>query len=114
MAGSTPRARKSPSVIRAPASRSTWAMSSAAHAGCSSTSSGLQRLHGRYPATMAALGVAKYSTFLGSGLRAGQVGRQKMPVVRTPKKNRPLYEASRSRYARCISSIGGSVLMLEV
>src|SRR3954453_718673 len=54
--------------------------------------------------------VGKYSTFFGSGLRAPHVGRQKMPVVRTPRKNTPLYAASRARYARCISALGGNLV----
>jgi hypothetical protein len=69
-------------------------------------------LHGRYPATRAARAVGKYSTFFAIGFRAGQVGRQKIPVVRTPKKNRPWYEAYRERDACCISAVGGIVFML--
>ena len=35
-------------------------------------------------------GVAKNSTFSGFGVLAGQPGRQKMPVVRTPTRNTPM------------------------
>src|SRR5262249_16154267 len=64
-------------------------------------------------ATSASRALAKYSTFFGSGFRAGQVGRQKIPVVPTATKNTPLYAASRFRYARSISPIGSCVFMQE-
>ena len=50
--------------------------------------SGRQRLQGRYPAAKASEVVAKYSTFRESGF-AGHEGRQKIPVVRTARKNIP-------------------------
>ena len=56
----------------------------------------------------------KNSTFSGLGLRAGQVGRQKMPVVFTPAKKTPSKVESRSRNAFCMVLTGGSVSMMEV
>src|SRR5262249_17174487 len=56
---------------------------------------------------MASRGVEKYSTFFGSGLRAGHVGRQKIEGVRTPRWNTPLNGAWLPRYARSISGSGG-------
>src|SRR5689334_13670097 len=70
-------------------------------------SSGLQRLQGRYPENVASLGVGKNSTLSGRGLRDGQDGRQKMPVVRTPVTNTPSYEASPAKNARRISRVEG-------
>jgi hypothetical protein len=54
---------------------------------------------------------AANSTFSGFGLRAWQVGRQKMPVVRTQAKNRPSNDWSRSTSARYISATGGMSVM---
>src|SRR5262245_48100632 len=47
---------------------------------------GRQRLHGRKPAARAAAIDSKNETFSRLGSREGQPGRQKTPVVRTPKK----------------------------
>ena len=55
---------------------------------------GWHLLHGRYPANTASFGVAKYSTFCGSGFRAPHEGRQKTPVVLTPRKKTPSYVES--------------------
>jgi hypothetical protein len=41
--------------------------------------------------------------FLGSGLRAGHDGRQKIPVLLTARKNMPSYELSRAEEALSIS-----------
>src|SRR5207302_10671269 len=68
-------------------------------------------LHGRYPANSASRTFEKYSTFRGSGFLAGHDGRQNIPVVRTPRKKMPSYEASFARYAPCISLVGGIVFM---
>ena len=46
------------------------------HSGEPGDASGRQRLHARYPARCAAAAVGKNSTFLGYGVRAGQLGRQ--------------------------------------
>jgi hypothetical protein len=51
--------------------------------------SGRQRLQGRKPAKSASDAVAKKTTFLGKGFRAGHEGRQKTFVERTPTKNTP-------------------------
>jgi len=61
--------------------------------------SGRQRLHGRKPSAWAAAAHAKKRTFASFGVRAGQTGRQKMPVVRTATKKRPSKRASRLRSA---------------
>jgi hypothetical protein len=61
---------------------------------------------------MASLAERKYSTFFGSGFRAGHTGLQKIEVVRTATKNSPSYEASRSIHARCISFVVGSWFMV--
>src|SRR5947209_9899672 len=74
-------------------------------------SSGRHRLQGRYPAKSASRAFEKYSTFRGSGFLAGHDGRQNIPVVRTPRKKMPSYEASFARYAPCISLVGGIVFM---
>src|SRR3990172_3251477 len=74
-------------------------------------SKGRHRLHGRYPANTASRTLEKKFTFCGSGLLAGHEGRQKIPVVRTPRKNTPSYEASFREYARCISFMDGIVSM---
>jgi len=50
---------------------------------------GWQRKQGRYPPSSASLGEGKNSTFSRAGFFALQVGRQKMPVVRTPTKKIP-------------------------
>src|SRR5436190_14915628 len=55
--------------------------------------------------------VGANSTFSGFGLRAWQVGRQKIPVVRTQAKNSPSNVRSRSTRARYISEVEGSVIM---
>src|SRR5436190_2167604 len=55
--------------------------------------------------------VGANSTFSGFGLRAWQVGRQKIPVVRTQAKNSPSNVWSRSTRARYISVVEGSVIM---
>jgi hypothetical protein len=52
-------------------------------------SSGRQRLHGRYPASIASPALAKNSTFSGRGLRALHEGRQKIPVVLTAVQKTP-------------------------
>ena len=70
-------------------------------------SMGLQTLHGRYPLTRASLAVAKYSTFSRFGLRAEQVGRQKIPVVFTPVTKMPSYALSRLNNAVYIISVSG-------
>jgi len=44
---------------------------------------------GRYPANTASFGDGKNSTFSVFGLRAWHDGRQKIPVVRTPRKKSP-------------------------
>lgn len=50
---------------------------------------GVQRLHGRKPAA-AALAASRWNcTLARRGRRAGQLGRQKMPVLRTAKTKRP-------------------------
>jgi hypothetical protein len=46
--------------------------------------SGRQRLQARRPAARAAAAVAKNRTLRRCGVVAGQLGRQKMRVVRTP------------------------------
>src|SRR4029453_7694377 len=55
--------------------------------------------------------VEAYSTFSGLGFLALQVGRQKIPVVRTQAKNRPSNDWSRSTSARYISAGVGSNIM---
>src|SRR5262245_9906217 len=55
--------------------------------------------------------VDAYSTFSGFGFRALQVGRQKIPVVRTQAKNRPSNDRSRSTSARYISAGVGINIM---
>src|SRR3954469_11015927 len=55
--------------------------------------------------------VDAYSTFSGFGFRALQVGRQKIPVVRTHAKNRPSNDRSRSTSARYISAGVGINIM---
>src|SRR5215510_9181308 len=70
-------------------------------------SSGRQRLHGLKPANIASWTLEKYFTFCGSGLLAGHDGRQKIPVVCTPRKKTPSYDGSFFIYARCISLTGG-------
>jgi hypothetical protein len=88
--GSRCIARRSSSVNRSAGARSTAAIASRTHAGGAPwRSRGRQRRHGRYPACSASWGVGKYSTFVARGLRAGQVGRQKIPVVRTATKKTP-------------------------
>lgn len=47
-------------------------------------SSGRQRRQGRNPACSAAAALAKKMQLSRRGVRAGQTGRQKTPVVRTP------------------------------
>lgn len=56
---------------------------------------GLHTLHGRYPFSIASLGVEKNSTFSSLGL-AGHVGRQNIPVVFTPTIKTPSKEGSLS------------------
>src|SRR4029453_13675267 len=55
--------------------------------------------------------VEAYSTFSGLGFLALQVGRQKIPVVRTQAKNSPSNDRSRSTSARYISVGVGSNIM---
>ena len=55
----------------------------------SAIANGLQRLHARKPPKSASRTVPKKTTFSGFGLRARHDGRQKMPVVRTPRKKMP-------------------------
>jgi hypothetical protein len=57
--------------------------------------SGRQRRQGRKPAAAAAAAVVKKRTFSERGVGAGQIGRQYMPVVVTPVKNRPSIRSSR-------------------
>jgi len=50
---------------------------------------GWHRLQGRYPANIASCAVSKNSQFSILGLRALQVGRQKIPVLRMAAKKMP-------------------------
>src|SRR5687767_6413763 len=78
-------------------------MRPATHSGGSPlASSGWQRLQGRYPARIALPALLKNSRCSAFG-RDGHDGRQKMPVVLTPKKNTPSKPASRFRHAAVIS-----------
>ena len=69
-------------------------------AGVPGAVSGRQRRHARNPASSAAAAQGKNRTFSGFGVRAGQIGRQYTPVVRTPVKNRPSKRESRAATAR--------------
>jgi len=62
--------------------------------------SGRQRRHGLKPAEYAAAAVGKITQFSNLGVRAGQMGRQKMPVDKTPVKKRPSNRRSRAATAR--------------
>ena len=62
--------------------------------------SGRQRRHGRKPASCAEAAEGKNVTFFDCGVRAGQIGRQYMPVVLTPVKKRPSNRTSRNETAR--------------
>lgn len=63
---------------------------------------------GRYPASPASAPVATKCTLSRRGVRAWQVGRQKIPVVRTQAKSRPSKAGSRSLNAVYITSNAGS------
>src|SRR5207244_12372702 len=106
--GSIANAVSSLSVRRPPGARSTsaprrWISSGGRLPG----SIGWQRKQGRYPLSSASLELAKKSTFSRAGFFAVQVGRQKIPVVRTPTKNMPSKLGSRFTSARYIVSVGG-------
>jgi len=61
-------------------------ISPASHSGAAPSGFiGVQRRQGRKPAVSASRVLPKNSTFSRLGFFAGQVGRQKMPVVRTPR-----------------------------
>src|SRR5574342_631185 len=88
--GSTPKRRSSASRRRRSGARSIAASSGASHGGAAPAgASGRQRRQGRKPAKSASREVAKKRMCSGFGGRAGQVGRQKIPVVVTPVKKRP-------------------------
>jgi hypothetical protein len=61
--------------------------------------SGRHLRQGRYPASRQAAGVGKKAQFSRRGFRAGQVSRQKMPVVATPTKAAPSQAGSRAMSA---------------
>jgi hypothetical protein len=73
--------------------------------------SGRQRLQGRKPAKSASDAVAKKTTFLGKGFRAGHEGRQKTFVERTPTKNTPSKDESDSRKALSKTILDGMRLL---
>ena len=62
--------------------------------------SGRQRRQGLNPAEYAAAAVGKKTQFSNLGVRAGQIGRQKIPVDDTPMKKRPSKRRSRALTAR--------------
>jgi hypothetical protein len=70
------------------------------HAATPGLISGRQRRQGLNPAEYAAAAVGKKTQFSSLGVRAGQIGRQKMPVDRTPVRNRPSKRRSRAATAR--------------
>jgi hypothetical protein len=70
------------------------------HAGVPGEHSGLQRKHGRNPASAAAAAVAKYRTFFSFAVGAGQIDRQYTTLPTTPIKNFPSNRASLDSRAR--------------
>src|SRR3989454_5663166 len=62
--------------------------------------SGRQRRHGLNPAEYAAAAVGKKTQFSNRGVRAGQIGREKIPVDKTPVRKRPSNRRSRALTAR--------------
>src|SRR5207244_1560296 len=106
--GSIANAVSSLSVRRPPGARSTSARRrSISSGGRLPGSIGWQRKQGRYPLSSASLELAKKSTFCRAGFFAVQVGRQKIPVVRTPAKKMPSKLESRFTSARYIVSDEG-------
>jgi hypothetical protein len=69
-------------------------------AGLPGAACGRQRRQGRKPASRAAAALGTNRQFSRRGVRAGQIGRQKMPVERTATKKRPSKRRSRVRSAR--------------
>src|SRR5271165_6405685 len=67
--------------------------------GAAGSDKGWQRRQGRRPAFSASAARRKKRTLRRSGRREGQDGRQKTPVVTTPKKKRPSKSRSRAMMA---------------
>jgi hypothetical protein len=95
---STPSSSSAPSAI----SRSARAalLDVPRQAGRPGAASGRQRRQGRKPASWAAAALGRKRQCSRRGVRAGQIGRQKIPVVRTAVKKRPSKRASRVWSAR--------------